>query len=289
MVFLVIIGLVIAVVAILFAFQNSTVVTISLGVWQFKQSLAIVLLATLGLGIIISLLLSVPTIIKRGWQTSRQRNKILSLESELQSRDTEISGREQKSKVYEQKNQELLQAFELNDPVTGLLKQDAAITLAEYLLEQLKTPSGNTRYNSLCGLLLAIEPAKSNRNTTLEIQENAIYRAIANRLRIAAAADSFLGVTDRKRFIYLASGLMGQKAAEHGEYLIERLTESPLQKADGTTLPLKVFIGGAIADPADIIDARQLFKQAEQNLEIAKEQRRELILITEVTTQLSDK
>ena len=52
---------------------------------------------------------------------------------------------------------------------------------------------------------------------------------------MAAAADSFLGVTDRKRFIYLASGLMGQKATEHGEYLIERLTESPLQKADGTT------------------------------------------------------
>ena len=75
MVFLVIVGLIIAVAAILFAFQNATVVTISLGVWQFKQSLAIILLATLGLGIIISLLLSVPTIIKRGWQTSRQRKK----------------------------------------------------------------------------------------------------------------------------------------------------------------------------------------------------------------------
>ncbi|WP_036477376.1 hypothetical protein [Myxosarcina sp. GI1] len=63
-------------------------------------------------------------------------------------------------------------------------------------------------------------------------------------------------------------------------------------------LPLKAFIGGAIAlrapakpiaDPADVIDARQLFKQAEQNLETVREQKREPIMVTEVITQLFSK
>ena len=44
MIFVVILGVAIAITAILFAFQNSDIVTISLGVWQFKESLAIILL-----------------------------------------------------------------------------------------------------------------------------------------------------------------------------------------------------------------------------------------------------
>ena len=75
MIFIVILGVVIAIVAILFAFQNSAVVILTLGIWQFEQSLAIVLLITLGLGVIISLLLSIPTIIKRGWQTSARKRE----------------------------------------------------------------------------------------------------------------------------------------------------------------------------------------------------------------------
>ena len=73
MLFFVIFGLVIAIAAILFAFQNSAIVAINFGIWQFKESLAIVLLMTLRLGIIISLLLSIPTLIKRGWKSSKTR------------------------------------------------------------------------------------------------------------------------------------------------------------------------------------------------------------------------
>ena len=77
MTFVVILGVIIAILAILFAFQNATIIAISLGAWKFEESLAIVLLITLGLGIIISLLLSIPTIIKRGWINSRQQKKLL--------------------------------------------------------------------------------------------------------------------------------------------------------------------------------------------------------------------
>ena len=45
-------------------------------------------------------------------------------------------------------------------------------------------------------------------------------------------------------------------------YLIEQLTASALQKADGTTMALKVYLGVAIADPADKIDSRGFLEQA---------------------------
>lgn len=285
MIFIVVLGLAIAITAILFAFQNSDIVTISLGVWQFKQSLAIILLITLGLGIIISLLLSIPTIIKRGWQTSKQKKRIQALEAELNERDRQISGEAKTLNLIKQNDRELFLAFDLNDSVTGLLRQDKAVELAEHLLKQISIQQGNSLYSSLCVLLLAVEPAKATQNVTSETQENAIYRAIANRFKNAAADDSFLGVTNKKRFICLNLGMSGEQLNHYGEYLIDTLTETPLQKADGTTMPLKVSIGAAIADPADVIDARNFFKQAEQNLERAREQKRSTILLTEIETK----
>lgn len=94
-----------------------------------------------------------------------------------------------------------------------------------------------------------------------------------------------MGVTNKKRFICLTLGLLGQKATEYGEFLIDRLTEFPLQKADGMTMPLKANIGGAIADPVDNIDSRSLLQQAEQNLEQVKEKSRNSILLTEIITK----
>ncbi len=47
MVFLVIIGLIMAIIAVLFAFQNTDVAAINFGVGQFEKSLAIILISTL--------------------------------------------------------------------------------------------------------------------------------------------------------------------------------------------------------------------------------------------------
>lgn len=282
---IVIFGVAVAITAILFAFQNADIVTITLGTLQFKESLAIVLLFTLGLGIIISLLLALPTIIKRGWQTAKQRKRIQALEDELNQRDIQISKETQSLNLIKQNDRELFQAFDLNDPVTGLLRQDKAVELTEHLLKQIQTQQGNAAYRSLCVMLFSIEPAKASQNTTLETQENAIYRAIANRLQKAVTDDSFLGVTNKKRFICLNLAMLGQQLNEYGEYLIATLTETPLQKADGTTMPLKVSIGAAIADPADAIDSRSFLQQAEQNLEQARIQKRSAIVISEIETK----
>ena len=119
----------------------------------------------------------------------------------------------------------------------------------------------------------------------MEKFKDSIDRAIALRLKNAVSPDSFLGIADRNQFICLIPGLIGQEATTYSEYLRDQVTESPLQKTDGTTMPLKVSIGGVIIDPTDAVDRDSLLQQAEQNLEQAQESRHSL-KISEVTTKV---
>ena len=196
MIFMVILGVIIAIFAILFAFQNATVIAISLGAWKFEESLAIVLLITLGLGIMISLLLSIPTIIKRGWINSRQNNKIADLEEQVNYQKKEFARQSKQSKLLRHNYQETLQAFALTDSVTGFLNHEAIVKLVSYLLQQIQTRIGNSRYSSLCLFLLSVEAAKSQHNISAQEWEHSINRAIAKRLANGTSPDSFLGVTN---------------------------------------------------------------------------------------------
>ncbi len=85
-----ILALLVAIVAVVFALQNTTPITVSLLVWQFEGSLALVLLVVLTLGVIASLLVSVPTVIKRSRSIANEKKKIHQLESSLAERDQKI-------------------------------------------------------------------------------------------------------------------------------------------------------------------------------------------------------
>jgi len=269
MVLLVIIGLIMAIAAVLFALQNTVIITINFGLWQLEQSLAIVLMVTLGLGIIISMLLSLPTILKRGWQNSQQQHKIEELQRQLKAKNQATLEQEQFGIAQQEALQETLQAFSLTDEVTGVLKKDSTIRLADHLLQQLQLQAQNPRYGSLVVMLVAVEPVKSNRSIADVGSENAVYKAIAKRLKKAIAPDSFLGITERRRFISLALNLKGVEVSRYISYLQNSVTESPLQKADGVFLPLKMTVGGVVVDPTETTDSRNILKQAEQNLENA--------------------
>lgn len=285
MIVIVILGVMIAIFAIIFSFQNATTVVISLGAWQFEESLAIVLLITVAIGIIISSLLSIPTIMKRGWINSRQRKKILDLEAEVNQQAQELTKHLEEDKLLKQNHQEILRAFSLTESATGFLNPAASIILMTYLLQQIKTRTNNPRYSSLSIFLLSVEPAKYDHDISTIEWENSVNRAIAKRLAQGINFDSFLGVTEKKCFICLTLGFTGQQANKYSEYLIDQLTASPLQKADGTKMPLKVYLGGAIADPADEIDSHSFLAQAEQNLAQAAEKRRNSAVITEIVTK----
>ena len=281
MIIVLILGVLIAILVTFFAFQNPTTVVINLGAAQFEESLVTVLLITLGLGIIISLLSFMPTFIQRGWINSRQKKKISYLETTIDDQEQELTQKSKYIQLLRQNYQEVLHVFSLADSATGFLHPQATITLVTYLLAQIKIT-----INPLCLFMLSVEPAKSDYHISNTEWENSVNRAIARRLMQAIYSNSFLGVCEQQYYVCLALNLTPEKANEYGEYLIGQLTESPLQKADGTTMALKVYIGGAIADPADKIDSHSLLQQAEQNLEQARENKRSSVIITEIVTKL---
>jgi uncharacterized integral membrane protein len=78
----IIIALVIAIIAVIFALQNLTAVSVSFLFWNIHGSLALVLLVTLAVGVLISLLASLPGLIRGKWAQSGQKKKLAALEVE---------------------------------------------------------------------------------------------------------------------------------------------------------------------------------------------------------------
>lgn len=78
-----IVGIVFAIVAAVFAMQNVAPVTVTVGFWSFEGSLALVLLVTLGLGALIAGLVSSPAMIRRQWNVTRLGRQVAELEGKL--------------------------------------------------------------------------------------------------------------------------------------------------------------------------------------------------------------
>jgi len=79
-----IVAIIVAISAVIFALQNAVPITVSFLTWKFESSLALVLLITIALGVIMSLLVSVPSMIKTRKMISGQKKKIQELEWNLQ-------------------------------------------------------------------------------------------------------------------------------------------------------------------------------------------------------------
>lgn len=75
-------GIVFAIGAVAFALQNNVAVTVSFALWSFESSLAMVLLIALGLGALITALLSSPSVIRQQWTGKRLQHQVDVLESE---------------------------------------------------------------------------------------------------------------------------------------------------------------------------------------------------------------
>ena len=97
-------GIVFAIGAVTFALQNNVTVTVSVALWQFNGSLALVLLMALGLGVLITGLVSSPTVIRRQWATARLRHQVTALEKDVAEQKT--------------RNNELAMELALKIPVT---------------------------------------------------------------------------------------------------------------------------------------------------------------------------
>jgi len=79
-----IVAIIVAILAVVFALQNAVPITVSFLTWRFESSLALVLLIALALGILMSLLVSVPSMVKTRKMISSQKKKIRELDTGLQ-------------------------------------------------------------------------------------------------------------------------------------------------------------------------------------------------------------
>lgn len=78
----IIIALLIAVIAVIFALQNTAAVTVTFLFWSINGSLALILLLTLLVGVLISVLVSLPGLIRRKWSLASHKKKLTALEAE---------------------------------------------------------------------------------------------------------------------------------------------------------------------------------------------------------------
>ncbi len=85
-----VLALVIAVIAVIFALQNTAAVTLSFFAWKVSGSLSLVVLITLILGVLVGWLFVSPSLVKSSLQGSGQRKRILTLEKEVSEYKTSL-------------------------------------------------------------------------------------------------------------------------------------------------------------------------------------------------------
>jgi uncharacterized integral membrane protein len=86
-----IVALLIAVIAVIFALQNTLTVTIAFFAWHVTGSLSLILLITLAIGVVIGLLVLAPSAIKNSFAASGHLKRIGSLEKELEAHKAKLS------------------------------------------------------------------------------------------------------------------------------------------------------------------------------------------------------
>jgi len=89
-----ILGIIVAIAAVVFALQNNLPVVVAIALWRFEGSLALVLLVSLGLGALIAGLLSSPAVIRGQWTLGRLRKQVADLERQL-------AGQQQRNRALE--------------------------------------------------------------------------------------------------------------------------------------------------------------------------------------------
>lgn len=91
-----VIVLLVAILAVMFAAQNSATVAITFFAWSTSGSLSLVLILTLTLGILIGVLIMAPSVFKRSFQSSGLKRRVHRLEKEKTSLNEKIAATEEK-------------------------------------------------------------------------------------------------------------------------------------------------------------------------------------------------
>ncbi|RZM82523.1 lipopolysaccharide assembly protein LapA domain-containing protein [Leptolyngbya iicbica] len=271
-------ALVIAFLAILFALQNTNLVTIQLFIWEYQQSLALVLLGTLAIGVILGLLVSVPTVIRRNVRILRLQTQVESLLQQIEERTQAVQSEAQKTTALHQEYEEKLNQLGLLEPTTALLRQDLLPTAIASQLQQYQTQSQEGASPTLGVLLFKVLPGASDGAASQEMM------AAAAQLLPARSQPPTRWYSDgQSRLIATVTGLPPKALTLYAEELqTAALKELPGLLAGPGSEP-QVAVGGAIAEASRAIDSHLLIQTAEQALETALQRGRNRVKISQLT------
>ncbi|MBE9076460.1 DUF1049 domain-containing protein [Romeria aff. gracilis LEGE 07310] len=282
---LIIFALVIAFLAILFALQNNSLVTLNFLIWQLQGSLALVLLGTLAIGFIIGLLVATPAIVKGGWRVSRTKRQAASLESQLSSKEQQMTTQGRTLQSLRQSYQGLLQALDLTNPATHLIDSRLLPQTLAALLHEMQLQQGSEQYQSLALLLLQTQRAQPTGSvSTTSMQDAQLWAAIAQVIQRNITVDSWLFSDSEGRFMCVLTGYDLGSVQDYASALETALTEQPLQLKDGTVAEVDPAVGGAIADRDHPTNSEQvLLDAARRALEQAQQKSRHRVKVSRVT------
>jgi uncharacterized integral membrane protein len=99
--FLIIIALLIAVIAVVFALQNTAVVTITFLAWTVDGSLALVVLLAVLTGVLISVFVSLPSIVKNRLAATNRNKKISELTNQINKLEDKLEAKQQELDLYQ--------------------------------------------------------------------------------------------------------------------------------------------------------------------------------------------
>ena len=259
---LIIFALLIALIAILFALQNSWSISVSFLIWRFYGSLALILLVTLALGILIGLLVTAPSLIKRGWVSSRRKRQLSQLEEEYQGQAQDASSQKKKQELMQAAQMQLFAGLGLSERQTGLLDHHSLNQVLSYSLNQMKTQPDSAWHRSTCLFVMDVDKATSPG----AVNSPVVWSIVADRLRHQISPRSWLHFDGGHRFYCVTLGMPIESAADYGEFLSAVLDE-PLQLVDGSELSVSLRVGGAIARQGANVTGQELIAQAEKTLE----------------------
>ncbi len=269
-------ALVIAFFAIAFAIQNDQLITINFLVWQLQQQhLATVLLITLGIGVLVGLLVTIPAFLKRQWRISRGKRQTHSLEDQLMAKQKEVDSQTHKSTTLRNSYQNLLQSLDLLDHTTGLVSDAVVPRTTRALLEQMKLQPEHLKS---VGLLL-VHPQRQQPGTGDLKKDQALWSAISHILQQNLTVDAWLFSDNQGQFTCSLTGLDVKAVTQYAETIKQALTDAPLSLKDGTRTALDVHIGGAVTDTEHPTESEQLLiGKAEEALAAAIKRNRPRVL-----------
>ncbi len=93
--FFIVLALLIAIAIILFALQNSAVVTVSFLSFHYDGSIALILVTVFALGLLAGLLISIPSLLRKSLDLREQKKKVKQLEESI-TKSTVSSATDQK-------------------------------------------------------------------------------------------------------------------------------------------------------------------------------------------------